>query len=76
MADDMSVNHTSNSTFDIYLRKLVIYVAKNPVEFVTYGKSNENIVFSLFRVFATSPSYNSKYKNEKFKIYIFFCMPI
>ncbi|XP_028393111.1 small integral membrane protein 15-like [Dendronephthya gigantea] len=36
MADNMSANHTSNSTFDIYLRKLVIYVGKNPVEFVTY----------------------------------------
>ena len=38
MADDMSENNTSNSTFDTYLRKFVIYVAKNPRDFVSYGR--------------------------------------
>ena len=44
----MSGNHTANSTFDIYLRKLMIYVAKNPGEFVSYGRSKQNYVDNSF----------------------------
>ena len=36
MDDDMSANHASNSTFDFYLRKLAVFVAKNPRDFVSY----------------------------------------
>ncbi|XP_046859831.1 small integral membrane protein 15-like [Xenia sp. Carnegie-2017] len=36
MADGMSGNLTWKENFDIYLRKFVIYVGKNPREFVSY----------------------------------------
>ena len=38
MADNLKTNTSSNSTFEIYFRQFVIYVVKNPYEFLSYGK--------------------------------------
>lgn len=44
MADNLKSNSSSNSTFEIYFRQFVIYVVKNPYEFLSYGKGPFSVV--------------------------------
>ena len=73
----MSANRTSNSTLDIYLRKLLFYVAKNPGEFVSYGRFYETTVF-LWVCGAFFQIYLNKIRNYAIPImykYVYVCLP-
>ena len=63
----MSGNHTANSTFDFYLRKLMVYVAKNPGEFVSYGRFSE----ITFIIYAFCPAFFQIYFYQNCTISIY-----